>query len=117
MPNPTLIEFTEEPYVDATIMLPKEYVGTVMELCRDRRGEFVRWSIPLTDRVMLHYKIPLSEILMDFFDQLKSRTKGYASFDYELSGYADAKLVKIDIHDERRPGRCALLYYPPRQSL
>ena len=97
MPNPTLINFTEEPFVDATVILPKDYVGTIMELCRDRRGEFVSIEYPGPERVMLRYKIPLSEILMDFFDQLKSRTKGYASFDYELSGYRDSKLVKIDI--------------------
>jgi len=97
MPNPTLIERTEEPYVDATILMPAHYVGTIMELCRDRRGEFGRMEYPATDRVMLHYQIPLSEILMDFFDQLKSRTKGYASFDYELSGYRESKLVKIDV--------------------
>ncbi len=97
MPNPTLIDFTEEPFVDATVILPKDYVGTIMELCRDRRGEFVSMEYPSPERVMLRYKIPLSEILMDFFDQLKSRTKGYASFDYELSGYRDSKLVKIDI--------------------
>ena len=98
MPNPTLIDFLEEPFVDATLILPKDYVGTIMELCRDRRGEFVSLEYPAPERVMLRYKIPLSEILMDFFDQLKSRTKGYASFDYELSGYRDSKLVKIDIH-------------------
>ena len=97
MPNPTLIDMTEEPFVDATVILPKDYVGTIMELCRDRRGEFGSIEYPALDRVMLRYKIPLSEIIMDFFDQLKSRTKGYASFDYELSGYRESKLVKIDI--------------------
>lgn len=103
MPNPTVINFTEEPYVDATVILPATYVGTIMELCRDRRGEFGKMEYPATDRVMLHYKIPLSEILMDFFDQLKSRTKGYASFDYELSGYRESKLVKIDIQMNGEP--------------
>jgi GTP-binding protein LepA len=97
MPTPTLIEKMEEPYVDATILMPATYVGAIMELCRDRRGEFGRMEYPATDRVMLHYRIPLAEILMDFFDQLKSRTKGYASFDYELSGYQESRLVKIDI--------------------
>jgi GTP-binding protein LepA len=97
MPNPTAIDHTEEPYVEATILLPGTYVGAIMELCRDRRGEFGKMEYPAPDRVMLHYQIPLSEILMDFFDQLKSRTKGYASFDYELSGYRESKLVKIDI--------------------
>ena len=97
MPNPTLIDHTDEPFVDATVILPAIYVGTIMDLCRDRRGEFVSMEYPATDRVMLRYRIPLSEILMDFFDQLKSRTKGYASFDYELTGYRESKLVKIDI--------------------
>lgn len=97
MPLPTQIIHTEEPYVDATVMLPSAYYGTVMELARDRRGEFVKVEYPATDRVMLYFKIPLSEILMDFFDQLKSRTKGYASFDYELCGYRESKLVKIDV--------------------
>ncbi len=97
MPPTTQILHTEEPYVDATVMLPSSYYGAVMELARDRRGEFVKVEYPTTDRVMLYFKIPLSEILMDFFDQLKSRTKGYASFDYELSGYRESKLVKVDV--------------------
>ncbi len=103
MPNPTHIEYMEEPFVDATVILPKDYVGTIMELCRDRRGEFVSIEYPAPERVMLRYKLPLSEIIMDFFDQLKSRTKGYASFDYELSGYRDSKLVKIDIQMNGEP--------------
>ena len=103
MPNPTHIEYMEEPFVDATVILPKDYVGPIMELCRDRRGEFVSIEYPAPERVMLRYKLPLSEIIMDFFDQLKSRTKGYASFDYELSGYRDSKLVKIDIQMNGEP--------------
>src|SRR5579875_1779 len=87
MPPPTTIDHIEEPYVAATILTPKEYVGPIMELCRERRGEFVHMEYTAPDRVLLKYDIPLSEILMDFFDQLKSRTRGYASFDYELSGY------------------------------
>ncbi len=98
MPPVTQIESTEEPYVDATVMLPSTYYGTVMELARDRRGEFVKVEYPAPERVMLYFRIPLSEILMDFFDQLKSRTKGYASFDYELSGYQESRLVKIDVN-------------------
>ncbi|HEV2472278.1 MAG TPA: translation elongation factor 4, partial [Chthonomonadales bacterium] len=97
-PNPTLIERMEEPYVDATLMLPTTYFGAVSDLCRDRRGEFVKIEYPAPDRVMMHYRLPLSEILMDFFDQLKSRTKGYASFDYEPSRYQESRLVKIDIN-------------------
>jgi GTP-binding protein LepA len=97
LPNPTYIDHIDEPYVDATVFIPSNYVGTVMDLARDRRGIFVRMEHPATDRVMLHYQLPLAEILMDFFDQLKSRTRGYASFDYEEAGYKEAKLVKLDI--------------------
>ncbi len=97
MPHPTQIASIEEPYVDATMFIPAEYVGTVMELARERRGEFVRMEHPAPQRVMLHYQLPLSEILMDFFDQLKSRTRGYASFDYEPAGYRPSQLVRLDI--------------------
>ncbi len=97
LPNPTYIDHIEEPYVDATIIMPGGYVGTIMELCRDRRGDFVSMEYPAPDRAMLRYRLPLSEILMDFFDQLKSRTRGYASFDYELGDYRTSHLVKIDI--------------------
>jgi len=86
-----------EPYVTATIMLPEEYVGPVMELCQERRGEFKNMAYITPERVQLEYAIPLSEILMDFFDQLKSRTKGYASLDYEFSSYRESDLVKLDI--------------------
>ncbi len=87
----------DEPYVTASIIIPSTYVGTVMDLARDRRGVYVRTEYPAKDRVMIFYKLPLNEILMDFFDQLKSRTKGYASFDYEMSGYEPSNLVKLDI--------------------
>ncbi len=97
LPSANLIERIEEPYVDATIIVPAEYLGSVMELCQDRRGTFVHMEYSGTNRVFVHYKIPLSEILMDFFDQLKSRTKGYASFDYEFCGFQVSKLVKLDI--------------------
>jgi GTP-binding protein LepA len=97
LPDPTYIVNIEEPYVDATVFIPSIYVGTVMDLARDRRGIFVRMEHPAPERVMLHYKLPLAEILMDFFDQLKSRTRGYASFDYEEAGYMESKLVKLDI--------------------
>ena len=96
-PVPNFIASMEEPYVDAMVFLPSQYAGTIMDLCRERRGIMVKMEHPATDRMMLTYKIPLAEILMDFFDQLKSRTKGYASFDYELGEYAEAKLVKIDV--------------------
>jgi GTP-binding protein LepA len=97
MPEPTTILSIEEPYVEATVFIPSTYVGTVMDLARDRRGEFVKMDHPGPDRVVLHYQMPLGEILMDFFDQLKSRTRGYASFDYEPSGYRESKLIKLDI--------------------
>ena len=87
----------EEPIVDATIITPRDYVGTCMELCNDRRGNFKHMEYAGTDRVILSYQLPLAEILLDFFDSLKSRTKGYASFDYELAGYQQSPLVKMDI--------------------
>ncbi|MBP6963982.1 MAG: translation elongation factor 4 [Armatimonadetes bacterium] len=97
LPNANLIETIEEPYVDATVIVPAEYLGSVMELAQDRRGTFVHMEYAGTSRVFVHYKLPMSEILMDFFDQLKSRTKGYASFDYEFCGYQESRLVKLDI--------------------
>jgi GTP-binding protein LepA len=96
-PHPTEIEYIEEPYVDASIMLPAEYVGTVMELCQEKRGVFKDMQYINEKRVILHYEMPLSEIIYDFFDQLKSRTRGYASLDYELSGYKKSNLVRLDI--------------------
>jgi len=97
LPPQTQILSMDEPMVDASIIIPSTYVGTVMDLARDRRGVYVKTDYPARDRVMIHYKLPLNEILMDFFDQLKSRTKGYASFDYEMAGYEESKLVKLDI--------------------
>ncbi|MCL6588207.1 MAG: translation elongation factor 4 [Anoxybacillus sp.] len=97
MPDPQKIERVEEPYVKATVMVPNDYVGAVMELCQGKRGIFVDMQYLDEKRVMLIYEIPLSEIVYDFFDILKSSTKGYASFDYELIGYKPSKLVKMDI--------------------
>ncbi|GIP48251.1 elongation factor 4 [Paenibacillus sp. DXFW5] len=91
------IDYVEEPYVKAAIIVPNDYVGTVMELCQSKRGEFVNMEYLDTTRVTITYQVPLSEIVYDFFDQLKSSTKGYASFDYELSGYRQSNLVKMDI--------------------
>lgn len=91
------IDHVEEPYVKASIIVPNDYVGTVMELCQSKRGEFVNMEYLDTTRVTITYQVPLSEIVYDFFDQLKSSTKGYASFDYELSGYRQSNLVKMDI--------------------
>ncbi|KJR98358.1 MAG: GTP-binding protein LepA [Peptococcaceae bacterium BRH_c4a] len=91
------IASTEEPYVSATIMVPKDYVGAVMELCQEKRGVFRNMEYMGESRVMLSYQLPLSEIIYDFFDHLKSRTRGYASLDYELAGYMQSKMVKLDI--------------------
>ncbi|MDF2963980.1 MAG: elongation factor 4 [Paenibacillus sp.] len=101
--NPSLfpevgkIDYVEEPYVKAAVIVPNDYVGAIMELCQGKRGEFINMEYLDTTRVTLTYDIPLSEIVYDFFDQLKSSTKGYASFDYELSGYRQSNLVKMDI--------------------
>ncbi|MDO8684318.1 MAG: translation elongation factor 4 [Armatimonadota bacterium] len=97
LPALTYIEKMEEPYVDGTIIVPSDYVGAVLDLCQERRGIYGNMEYPSPDRVIVTYQLPLSEILMDFFDQLKSRTKGYASFDYEFSGYLESKLSKLDI--------------------
>lgn len=91
------IDYVEEPYVKAGIIVPNDYVGAIMELCQGKRGEFINMEYLDTTRVTITYEIPLSEIVYDFFDQLKSSTKGYASFDYEISGYRRSNLVKMDI--------------------
>lgn len=96
-PEPGKIEYVEEPYVKASIIVPNDYVGPVMELCQSKRGEYINMEYLDTSRVTLTYEIPLSEIVYDFFDQLKSGTRGYASFDYELTGYKRSNLVKMDI--------------------
>ncbi len=96
-PDPALVAKAEEPVADAHIYAPSEYVGNIMELCQDRRGTFKDMTYIDADRVDIHYELPLAEIIYDFFDTLKSRTRGYASFDYELKGYAESKLVKLDI--------------------
>nr|MDE5855139.1 translation elongation factor 4 [Ruminococcus sp.] len=96
-PDPALIQTAEEPMVKANILSPSDYVGNIMELCQDRRGVFKDMKYLDDTRVELHYELPLNEIVYDFFDVLKSRTKGYASFDYEMMGYVPSKLVKLDI--------------------
>jgi GTP-binding protein LepA len=110
LPDPSQISAIEEPYVDATVFVPSAFIGAVMELARERRGEFahmehIAHGTPSDqakagsqrDRVMIHYRLPLAEILLDFYDQLKSRTRGYASLDYEPSAYREGKLIKLDI--------------------
>lgn len=96
-PDPALIQTAEEPMVKASVLSPSEFVGNIMELCQDRRGIFKDMKYLDDTRVELHYELPLNEIVYDFFDVLKSRTKGYASFDYEMMGYVPSKLVKLDI--------------------
>lgn len=96
-PDPTVIDHVEEPYVNATIIVPKDYVGAVMELSQEKRGEYENMTYLDETRVMIHYALPLSEIIYDYFDRLKSVTRGYASLDYELAGYRASNLVKVDI--------------------
>jgi GTP-binding protein LepA len=97
MPDANRIEDVEEPYVRASVIVPKEYVGAIMELSQDRRGEFDHMEYLSESRVQLVYSLPLAEIVLDFYDQLKSRTRGYAAFDYELDGFRSSHLVKLDI--------------------
>lgn len=96
-PDPQNIARAEEPIIKASIFTPTQYIGNIMELCQNRRGTYIDTKYLDTDRVELHYILPLNEVIYDFFDVLKSRTKGYASFDYELAGYQPSKLVKLDI--------------------
>lgn len=96
-PDPTDIREVEEPMVRADIMTPKEYIGTIMELCQDRRGVYKNMEYMDERRVSMHYEMPLNEVIYDFFDALKSKTRGYASLDYELAGYQKSDLVKLDI--------------------
>lgn len=97
LPDPSEIEHMEEPIVSAEIMVTKDYVGPIMELCQGRRGRYLSMEYIEETRALLKYELPLNEIIYDFFDALKSRSKGYASFDYELKGYEPSKLVKLDI--------------------
>lgn len=97
LPDPSEIEYMEEPIVSADIMTPTEYVGSIMELCQGRRGVFINMEYLEENRVILHYDLPLNEVIYDFFDALKSRSRGYASLNYELKGYKQSELVKLDI--------------------
>jgi GTP-binding protein LepA len=97
MPDPARIDEIREPYIKASILLPKEFVGVTMELCQERRGEHAGMHYLSADRVQLNYDLPLSEVVLDFFDQLKSRTRGYASLDYEILGLRPSKLAKLDV--------------------
>ncbi len=97
LPEPAEIDYMEEPFVNAHIFVPQEYVGAIMELCQDRRGNYVGMTYLDSERADLHYELPLNEIIYDFFDAIKSRSRGYASFDYEMSAYVKSDLVKLDI--------------------
>jgi len=97
LPDPSEIRSMEEPIVKAEIMVPSEYIGQIMDLCQDRRGEYLGMHYIDASRAQLSYELPLNEIIYDFFDALKSRTRGYASFDYEMKGYKESSLVKLDI--------------------
>lgn len=103
LPPSTEVSYIEEPIVKAEIMLPKEFVGNVMEICQQRRGTYIDMKYLDTSRVILEYELPLNEIIYDFFDTLKSKTKGYASFDYEFKEYRRSELVKLDIHINNEP--------------
>ncbi len=103
LPDPSEIEHMEEPIVSAEIMVTTEYLGAIMQLCQERRGVYLSTDYIETTRAVLKYELPLNEIIYDFFDALKSRSRGYASFDYELKGYAPSKLVKLDILVNKEP--------------
>jgi GTP-binding protein LepA len=94
---PSEVERIEEPYIKASVIVPREYVGAVMELCNDRRGTFDHMEYLSEQRVLLLYELPLAEVVIDFYDQLKSRTRGYASFDYDLAGFREGELVRVDV--------------------
>jgi GTP-binding protein LepA len=94
---PRELDAVEEPYIKASVIVPKEYVGAVMELCNERRGKFDHLEYLSEERVHLTYELPLGEIVLDFYDQLKSRTRGYASFDYDLAGFREGSLVRVDV--------------------
>jgi GTP-binding protein LepA len=97
MPPPAEIEMIEEPWLAVTLLTPADYTGTLMDLCQTRRGEMLELEYLSPERVELRYRVPLAEVVTDFFDQLKSRTQGYASLDYEADGYAGSNLVKVDV--------------------
>ncbi len=103
LPTPQEISYIEEPFVTANILTPREYVGNIMDICQKRRGIYIDMKYLDENRVTLVYEMPLNEIIYDFFDKLKSKTKGYASFDYEFKEYRESKLVKLDIHINGEP--------------
>ena len=103
LPDPSEIDYMEEPMVSAEIMVTSEYIGAIMDLCQERRGVYIGMEYMEETRALIKYDLPLNEIIYDFFDALKSRSRGYASFDYELKGYTRSEMVKLDIlinHEE-----------------
>ena len=98
LPDTSVIDYMEEPIILANIYSPPDYVGPIMELCQEKRGVFLDMTYVDSKRVRLQYRLPLNEIIFDFFDGLKSRTRGYASFDYEIAGYEKSDLVKLDMY-------------------
>ena len=103
LPDPSEIDYMEEPIVNAEVMVTTEYIGSIMELCQERRGRYLGMEYVEGTRALLKYELPLNEIIYDFFDALKSRSRGYASFDYDIKGYEQSELVKLDIlinHEE-----------------
>ena len=103
LPDPSEIDYMEEPMVDAEIMVTSEYIGAIMDLCQERRGQYVSMEYMEETRALIKYILPLNEIIYDFFDALKSRSRGYASFDYEMRGYEKSDLVKLDILINKEP--------------
>ncbi len=97
LPDPSEIDYMEEPIVNAEIMVTTEFIGSIMELCQERRGRYLDMEYVEETRALLKYELPLNEIIYDFFDALKSRSRGYASFDYDIKGYEQSELVKLDI--------------------
>ena len=97
LPDPSEIDYMEEPVVEAEIMVTSEYIGAIMDLCQERRGTYISMEYMEETRALIKYVLPLNEIIYDFFDALKSRSRGYASFDYEMKGYVKSDLVKLDI--------------------
>ncbi|MBU0648639.1 translation elongation factor 4 [Patescibacteria group bacterium] len=116
MPDPTYIEHTEEPWVSVDIITPKEYVGNIMSLAQDRRGEYKNTEYLDTNRVILHYELPLAEVIVDFYDKLKSVSSGYASLNYEFIGYRKAKIVKLDILIAEEPDEALAMLVPQEKA-
>ena len=110
MPDPSEIEYMEEPIVSAEIMVTTDFIGPIMDLCQERRGVYLGMEYIETTRALMKYELPLNEIIYDFFDALKSRSRGYASFDYELKGYERSELVQTGYSCQQRECGCPVIY-------